>query len=980
MTFVPDVVPSRGRLAVYDPSGASGTRALAGAAARLGLPADRQVEIRVAVGGPDGVEIRSRPATAASLSAGLPALLRTPLARGPSWRRGPDSRTCWSVAARLARDLVARQRIAPSLAVDGDGDVLGVWRALPDGDPVAVSVAALAEAMPPAAHALARGERSVWSARALVGAFLDAVADVLARAGPAAGGARPRARVLPWTARWLEALVDSEDPRVPLGEDAAELVAGVGAWLRPDPPTGGAALWLRVRAPDGGQEPWRLELGVRGSDGRRVPASAVWGLSGHARLRRALLRGLEQAVRLFPPLGAVMAQAAPTSVDLDVDAAWSLVREGAGLLEAAGVLVELPDGLAERQRLHRRLAVGVGPAPTGSGDGADPPVAAGMTRFRWELALGDDIVAPEELAALAAARTPLVRWRGRWARVDHDDDRLRDVGSTGQLPLSEALALALGGAGSRRDGAAEEVRAEGDVAALVEGVRDAGRGPPPPTTPPGFVGRLRPYQRRGVAWLQGMGQLGLGGVLADEMGLGKTVELIAHLLARPGPFLIVCPTSVVGNWQRELRRFAPGVAVARYHGADRPASLDGVDGAVLTTYAMVRRELSVLGGVQWDVVALDEAQHVKNPATAGARAVRGLRARQVVAMTGTPLENRLWDLWSIMDAANPGLLGARAGFGQRFVTPIERHGDAGAARRLRRVVAPFLLRREKGDPEVAVDLPERIDRTVSCALTVEQAALYRAVVDEVLPRGALREVDGMHRRGRVLALLTALKQVCNHPAQYLKEPRGAPLAGRSGKLAAARDIVGEVADAGDRVLVFTQYVAMGRLLVAQLSADLGAPVGLLHGGVAPPARDRMVAAFQGETEEVSPPVLVVSLRAGGTGLNLTAASHVVHYDRWWNPAVEDQATDRAHRIGQTRPVQVHKLVTAGTVEERVARLLERKRALAGSVVGAGETWLSELDDAELAELVALSGDATVAELDDDDPEAGGGAHALETVG
>jgi SNF2 family DNA or RNA helicase len=433
--------------------------------------------------------------------------------------------------------------------------------------------------------------------------------------------------------------------------------------------------------------------------------------------------------------------------------------------------------------------------------------------------------------------------------------------------------------------------------------------------------------------------------------------------------LVICPTSVIGNWQREFQRFAPGLKVTRWHGAERPDHPDAVEDVVVTTYGTLRRDVDALAARQWSVVALDEAQQVKNPQTAGAKAVRRLQRRQTVALTGTPLENRLAELWALLDVTNPGLLGRRSDFARRFVKPVERHHDRAAAPRLRRLVAPFILRREKSDPAVIADLPPKIERTVTCPLTPEQAGLYTAAVERVLGSGDLHEGSAIQRRGRVLALLTELKQICNHPAHYLRED--APtLAGRSGKLAVAREIITEAVAGDEQVLVFTQYVAMGHLLVEQLQADLGVSIPFLHGGLPATARDKIVSQFQaridgGDVFGDPPPVLVISLRAGGTGLNLTAATHVLHYDRWWNPAVEDQATDRAHRIGQLRTVEVHKLVTAGTLEERIDELLTSKRALAEQVVGAGESWLTELGDAELRELIALSRDADITELDED---------------
>jgi SNF2 family DNA or RNA helicase len=411
---------------------------------------------------------------------------------------------------------------------------------------------------------------------------------------------------------------------------------------------------------------------------------------------------------------------------------------------------------------------------------------------------------------------------------------------------------------------------------------------------------------------------------------------------------------VVGNWEREINRFAPALDVVRHHGPDRPDDLDGFGGVLVTSYGTLRRDIELLEGVPWDVVALDEAQQVKNPSTAAAQAVRRLSAQVMFALTGTPLENRLAELWAVMDATNRGLMGSSGTFNRRFVGPVEVRHDADAASRLRRLVSPFIMRRTKDNPEVAKDLPDKIERTVSCSLTAEQAALYTRVTEESLAK--LADADGIGRRGQILALLTALKQVANHPAQYLKQD--GPIPGRSGKLAALREITEAVTDAGDAMLVFTQFTRMGDLLTTQLQQDLGVEIPFLHGGLTLHQRDQMVEEFQ---QGGGSPVLLISTRAGGTGLNLTAATHVVHYDRWWNPAVEDQATDRAHRIGQHRTVEVHKLVTAGTLEERIAEMLDRKRALADAVVGSGETWITELDDDALAELVRLSADAPLAD-------------------
>jgi hypothetical protein len=1022
LIFVPDEdLPARGTLSLYRiPTGAPvqdpGVHAgsdLSDDAARLGLPTSG-VEATVHVGVPTdgGPAVLELPALELAIGDSLGPLLA--LATRPrGWRRPPDSVRGWAQAAHVAVRLVAGHRIVPTLRQTPDGRIHGVWRALLEGDPEARSTLdRLAEVMPCAGWALARDAATVWAPNELLAAFCDAVADVAVRAGgPPPRPGRPRERLLPWTARWAEAVSDPVDAAVPLGDDGPDLVAGVTTWLATGD-TVVAAVELLLDAPSTQQGPWVLRFGVRTAGGALVGAEAIWADTDDtvaddvapAALREPLLRGLARCSRVFPPLDAALREQAPDRITLDLDQAWSLIHEVGPLLDGTDLALVVSEDVAV-EGLQLRARLDGGDAGDGGDDLEDPgpdglPAVdqldggwlvedGGAIDFRWEIAVDGEALDDEAVAALLDARAPLVRWRDRWVHVNPETVQgLARFTGGGQLPLAEALAFALAG-GAPLDALAPdlpsaspdwpcgggavpvevEVVAAGRLGSLLDRIQTAGQRPLVPVTPDGFVGELRPYQRRGVSWLAAMGDLGLGAVLADDMGLGKSIELIAHLLGRrdrgrPGPWLVVCPTSVVGNWEREIHRFAPDLAVTRFHGPERPEDLRGVTGVVLTTYGVLRRAAEPLTAVIWDVLALDEAQHVKNPTTAGARAVRTLRARQRLALTGTPLENRLDELWSLLDATNPGLLGRRGQFTRRFVTPIEKRGDARTAGRLRRLVAPFILRREKSDPTVISDLPDKIERTVVCGLTPEQASLYQQAVDAAF--GSIEaDASAIERRGRILALLTRLKQICNHPAQHLGEPAHTRLLGRSGKLAVAREIVGTAVESGDQVLVFTQYVEMGRLLVAQLEADLGVEVPFLHGGVAAGSRDRMVAGFQGETPDAEPaPVLVVSLRAGGTGLNLTAATHVVHYDRWWNPAVEDQATDRAHRIGQRRTVEVHKLVTAGTVEERVADLLERKRALADAVVGAGERWITELSDAELRDLVTLSS-AAVEELDDD---------------
>jgi SNF2 family DNA or RNA helicase len=474
-------------------------------------------------------------------------------------------------------------------------------------------------------------------------------------------------------------------------------------------------------------------------------------------------------------------------------------------------------------------------------------------------------------------------------------------------------------------------------------------------TPDAFAGTLRPYQERGVGWMTFLGRLGLGVCLADDMGLGKTAQLIATVLVDrgDGPTLVICPVSVLGNWERELARFAPDLKVLVHHGATRHADVRplsqraGEHDVVLSTYSLLARDLDHLTPVTWSRVVFDEAQQIKNPASAQTRAAGALPAGRRIALTGTPVENRLSELWSIMHVLNPGLLGPARAFRERFAAPIEKDHDPAATELLRRVTGPFILRRLKTDRTIISDLPDKIETVDRCPLTREQATLYQAVVDDMLAQAD--EAEGIQRRGIVLAGLLRLKQVCNHPAQFLAD--GSPLPGRSGKLTRTEELLEEILAEGDKVLCFTQFAEWGSLLLPYFQRRLRVEAMWLHGKVRRPARDEMVKRF---AEPDGPPLFLVSLKAGGTGLNLTAASHVIHLDRWWNPAVEDQATDRAYRIGQSRNVQVHKLVSMGTVEERIDEMITAKRDLATRVVGTGENWLTELSTSDLRSLVALS--------------------------
>ncbi|MFG2117337.1 DEAD/DEAH box helicase [Streptomyces sp. NPDC048718] len=954
--FLPAVLPREGRIALWTPDGGPLPGGPGGAPA---LPVGAEpAELTVVRRHGTGARGRTVPALLLPVADALPAL-----AAARHQPAAHPATACWGAATLHALHLIARGRLLPGLTAD-DHDA---WRAGPlDADDIA-HLRAIAAAMPYEAHATpvsGRGPLRLPEPEALVRAFLDAVADTLPRtpAAPHAAGAPFAAREPQWLPR----------ARGWAAEAAAGMDAGVRISLRLD-----LSAFELFDASDPAETPDPAEFpepsdpaDPAGETGGRhvaaallqihsladptlvVDASALWAGEGDERFgpraRVDAVLALRRAARVWPPLAGLLERDVPDVLALREEELYELLGPAAARLADAGVALHWPRDLA-RSLTASAVVRPARSAPGSATDGTSFFDSTELLRFDWQLALDGDPLTAREMDALAESHRPVVRLRDQWVVVDPDLVRKARKRELGLLEPVDALAAALTGS-AEVDGESVPAVPVGALATLRDRLL---AGPGTATAPPGLDATLRDYQLRGLAWLDLMTSLGLGGCLADDMGLGKTVTLIALHLRRAhrDPTLVVCPASLLGNWEREIRRFAPGVPVQRFHGTGRTLDEAAGGGFVLTTYGTLRTSAPLLAERNWGMVVADEAQHVKNPFSATAKALRTLRTPARVALTGTPVENNLSELWALLDWTTPGLLGPLKAFRARHARAVENSEEVEneeAVERLARLVRPFLLRRRKSDPGIVPELPPKTESDHPVPLTREQASLYEAVVRETMAR--IEAAEGMARRGLVMKLLTSLKQICNHPAQYLGEPAadGARLSGRSGKLALLDELLDTILAEDGSVLVFTQYVSMARLLAGHL-ARRGITAQLLHGGTPVAERERMVDRFQGG--EV--PVFLLSLKAAGTGLNLTRAGHVVHFDRWWNPAVEEQATDRAYRIGQTRPVQVHRMITEGTVEERIDEMLRAKRALADAVLGSGEAALTELTDRELADLVSL---------------------------
>ena len=876
----------------------------------------------------------------------------------------------------LVFELAATESFLPAVA-GHEGRWEARWIPVPT-DPAEIRLSKIKETMPASCRGLNDSDQAAPDipARAAAEALAARSLDFLVRnSGAPARKAKAAHSVHD---AWLDAL-SGPDPVIKWSDpdEVSKFARQLSDWTRPVDVNArsGYRFCFRLAEPDDGQEEdqWRVEylLQPKNDQSLHLPVAKVWQKTGRAveYLKKSggvptefILTALGQASGLCPDVAESMKKKKPGGFALDPHQAFLFLRNYAEALSAAGFTVILPSWWVNRgstRRIGLKARAKTPAMQSGAGLGLND-----MVEFDYVASLGDEELTLEELRALAKLKAPLVRVRGQWTQIDQDQirsairfmEKRKNDAMTGQ----DLLALALG-AEKQIDGlTVDGLVTEGWLSELLEKL--TGRSEFSMLEPPqGFSGTLRGYQERGFSWLAFLRQWDLGACLADDMGLGKTVQTLALIQkerenGEKRPVLLICPTSVLNNWRKEARQFTPDLDVMVHHGQDRRKKKAFVRDAsgtalVVTSYGLLQRDIEFLQGVDWAGVVLDEAQNIKNPETKQSRAARALSSDYRFALTGTPVENHVGDLWALMDFLNPGLLGSQAAFKRNFHRPIHVFGREDAAGRLRTLTGPFILRRLKTDKSIISDLPDKLEMKEFCTLTREQASLYKAVVDDMQQR--IAESDGMQRRGLVLATLMKLKQVCNHPAQFAADNSAIP--NRSGKLRRLEEMLAETVELEERTLVFTQFAEMGQLLQQHFQDWFGREIFFLHGGLSKKKRDDLIERFQ--TDDHAPPVFILSLKAGGTGLTLTRANHVVHYDRWWNPAVENQATDRAFRIGQDKNVLVHKFIVAGTLEERIDEMIENKIGIAGQVVGTGEAWLSELSNDELRDLISLGVEA-----------------------
>ncbi|OIN96751.1 hypothetical protein AUJ66_05385 [Candidatus Desantisbacteria bacterium CG1_02_38_46] len=876
-----------------------------------------------------------------------------------------DDINFWSLVSKFGLELVARERFIPSV-VEKNGNLHSRWQPVITQGDDHERFDLFCESMPASCRGFFCASEHAFSPDELVLDFLTNFIDIFVRHNLLLF-IKTFSFDEDITSLWLNAL-SREDGEIKVSSHHKEVLKKhISSWTEPARIGKEESKWqtcLRLEEPEDMDASWKISFHLQSIEDKSllIPVSLVWkkdesvlSLLGEEfnSVEERLLLDIAQAERLFSPLGRSLEKAVPVSSLLNKNEAYNFLKEGSWLLKECGYNVIVPCSLVGTTQIGLSLSVNPLAKPSDSNKrffGMDS-----LVEFDWKIALGDETLSLEELERISRIKVPLIQMRGKWVEISEDYvqkiQKFLSQTKEQKLTLGDALRLRL--RGNEEGINVVEFKLHGWMEKLSSGEEEFAL----EEAPSKFRGELRPYQKRGFSWLSFLAQKGLGACLADDMGLGKTIQYIALLLHHKEkekmdrPVLLVCPTSVVGNWKREIERFSPGVKFLVHHGVERHSKKRFFEEVknkdlVITTYSLAHRDKDDLCKVGWYGTVLDEAQNIKNPHTKQARAVREIAKGYRIALTGTPIENRLTELWSIMEFLNPGYLGSYEKFRKTLAIPIERYQDEKSSKVLQMMAQPFILRRLKTDKKIIQDLPEKQETKAYCNLTKEQVTLYQAIVKEMFT--VIKGAEGITRKGLILSALTKLKQVCNHPALLLHD-RSETIK-RSEKLNRLCEMLEEIIAEGNKALIFTQYVEMGKILQKHLQFLFAREVLFLHGGVPRKQRDSLIDKFQ---KEKGPPVFVLSIKAGGLGLNLTEANYVFHYDRWWNPAVENQATDRAFRIGQKRKVIVHKFICTGTIEEKIDEMLERKKGLAESIIGSGESWITELSNDKIKEIFTL---------------------------
>lgn len=893
----------------------------------------------------------------------------------------------WAQILRFAGALALKEAFLPGIVEGTEYDInsgnrkhYGIWFPAPDASDREY-LAELCAAMPDSCRCIGNSEDTSppdTPKAHMAENFLEWALDSLVR------NKAPREKLSAHRSKhdsvhdaWMDSL-ENADPTV-MWDDAKQiedLKNQIKAWKRPITLEAQARVRLcfRLEEPEENSgETWQVRYLIQPYQDRSllVNVSDFWKPKSKAAVAlkkmagdatEYLLSALGQAAGLCPAVAESMKTRHAGGYNLTTEKAYSFLTGDAQLLESAGFGVILPSwwaGKGGKTRLSLKASVKSPKMQSSSSLNL-----GALATVNWEVAMGDSELSLEELEQLARMKTSLVKMRGAWVEVDADQIKqaiaFLKKQQNKKMPASEIIRMSIGAGNPVAGLDIGGIKADGWIGKLLERLGKGAKADEV-TPPENFRGQLRPYQQHGLSWLSFLRSWGLGACLADDMGLGKTIQTLALVSkdrenGEKRPTLLLCPTSVVNNWKKEAEKFTPDLEIMIHHGAGRKKRETFTKeaekaGIVISSFGLLQRDIEFLKAVNWAGIILDEAQNIKNPETKQAKAARLLEGDYRIALTGTPVENHVGDLWSVMEFLNPGLLGTQTSFKNRFFKPIQTSGDPEASALLKKITGPFILRRLKTDKNIISDLPDKQEMKVYCSLTKEQATLYAAVLKDM--EKALNESEGIQRKGVILATISKLKQVCNHPAQFLGDASEAD--GRSGKLARLTEMMEEIMESGEKTLIFSQFTEMGDILKKHLQNVFGVEAMFLHGGVSKKKRDHMVERFQNEPG--GPQIFILSLKAGGTGLNLTKANHVFHFDRWWNPSVENQATDRAFRIGQTKNVQVHKFICAGTFEERIDAMMEKKTEISENIVGTGENWITEMSAQELKEVLALSKDA-----------------------